>query len=490
MKLFIATLINETNSFSPIPTGRQSFMDAGEFYRRDSGLQPPASRNVVPIVWRQLAQADGHTLVESICAGAQPGGPTARSVYEELRDLIVQDLREAMPVDAVLLNMHGAMIARGYDDCEGDTLAHVRAVVGPDVPIGIELDLHCHLTEMMRTKANVIITYKEFPHTDTRERAREVYDLITRMQRKEIRPVMAYYDCRMVEVWRTPGEPIRSFIDHIQSLEGKDGILSISFGHGYPWGDVPDVGAKIIVVTDGDMAKAESLAARLGHEIWELRGRTSTRHYSIDGAIDAALTEAKGPVVLADVADNPGDGGPGDSTPILRRLIERGVRSAAIGCIWDPMAVYMCAEAEVGTVLNLRIGGKCGLVSGDPIDLRVTVRAIAADHSQTGLTDGRVSLGKSAWVSADGIDIILVSKRVQTLSPDAFTGLGCSLGDKRIVVVKSMQHFYAKFAPIAAAVWYVEAPGTITEHHEAIPYTKFTRPYWPKVADPFGHNHP
>ncbi len=485
MKLFIATLSTETNVFSPIPTGRQSFM-GDTFYRRDSSLQPLGNKNAVPIVWRKLAQADGHVVIESICAGAQPGGITVRGVYEELRDFILQDLREAMPVDAVLLNMHGAMIAQNYDDCEGDTLANVRAIVGPDVPIGIELDLHCHLTELMRTKADVIITYKEFPHTDPQERAGELYELIAQTQRGKIHPAMAYYDCRMLAVWRTPLQPVRSFVDRMHSLEGKDGVLSISFGHGYAWGDVPEMGAKMVLITDGDLAKAELLAAQLGHEVWEMRHEAITPHDSIDGAIDAALAEAEGPVVLADVADNPGDGAPGDSTPVLRRLIERGIHSAAVGCIWDPMAVYTCAEAEVGADLTLRIGGKCGVVSGEPIDLRISVRAISEDHFQTGLTGGRISCGKSAWVSTGGIDIILVSKRNQTFSPDAFTGLGCTLRDKRIIVVKSSQHFYANFAPIAAAVRYVEAPGLKRVKLDAIPYTKFRSPYWPKVADPFG----
>ncbi len=484
MKIFIATLSTETNVFSPIPTGRQAFLDDC-FYRRDSSLQPTGNKNVVPTVWRKLAQADGHVVVESICAAAQPSGRTIRAIYEEFRDLILQDLREAMPVDAVLLNMHGAMIAQDYDDCEGDTLARVRAMVGPRVPIGIELDLHCHLTELMRTNADAIITFKEFPHTDALERARELYNLITQTQLGKIRPAMAYYDCRMLAVLRTPFEPVRSFVNRMQSLEGKDGVLSISLGHGYAWGDMPEMGAKVVVITDGDMGKAEKLACRLGQEIWEMRNHLSTPHDSIDGAIDFALNQGKGPVVLADEADNPGDGAPGDSTPILRRLIERGVDSAAIGCMWDPIAVHFCTEAEVGAVMNLRVGGKCGVVSDQPLDLRVTVRAISENHLQTGLAGARISCGKSAWVSTNGVDIILISKRCQTFSPDAFTGLGCNLDDKRIVVVKSSQHFYANFAPMATAVRYVEAPGLKRVRLDNIPYTKFTKPYWPKVADPF-----
>ena len=485
MKFFIASLVTETNTHSPILTGRASFFGP-HFSRHDGSRKRPGSGNIPLIEWRRLAEADGHDVVESICASAQPAGITLRGVYEDLRGMPLDDLRAAMPVDVVLLLLHGAMVADGTDDCEGDTLRHVRALVGPGVPIGVELDLHCHLTELMRTSADIIITYKEYPHTDMAERARELYALALRTRHGEIRPAMAYYDCRMISVWRTPVEPMRSFVQRMQSLEGRDGILSVSFGHGFPWADVADVGAKMLVVSDGNAAAAARLAAQLGHELWEMRDHTTTAHDSIDDVIDFALAARAGPVVLADVADNAGGGAPADSTPILRRLVERGVTGVATGIYWDPQAVRFCQEAGTGATFDLRIGGKCGVASGDPLDLRVTVRAVADEHGQTTLGGGHANLGPSAWVRAGGIDIVLVSIRCQTFHPDAFTGLGCTLHDKRIVVVKSTQHFYAGFAPIAQAVRYVSAPGAMAPDYTAVAYTKLTKPYWPRAADPFG----
>ena len=491
MKIFFATLATETNTFSPIPTGRAAFMDRA-YFRTEGSLQPPMLGNIALIAWRGLATANNHTIVESICASAEPAGTTLRLVYEELRDQITTDLKAAMtngaPVDIVLLCMHGAMVADGYDDCEGDTLAHVRAIVGPNAIVGIELDLHCHLTELMRTSANAIITYKEYPHIDVAERAAELYALCTAAKRGEIHPVTAYHDCRMVTMWRTPVEPMKSFVQRMQSLEGQEGILSVSFGHGFPWGDVPEVGAKMIVIADGNMAKAQTLADELGQEIWDMRERTATHHDSIDDAIDAALAAEKFPIVLADVADNAGGGAPSDSTAILARLVARGVESVATGCYWDPIAVQFCIEAGVGASFDLRIGGKCGTASGQPVDLHVTVRAISQSHSQGGLSGGRAQFGPSAWVHANGIDLILTTKRGQVFNPDAFTGLGCTLSDKRIVVVKSTQHFYAGFAPIAAQVRYVSAPGAIAPDYASIAFTKRTTPYWPRVADPFATN--
>ncbi|MDB5511821.1 MAG: Microcystin degradation protein MlrC-like protein [Enterovirga sp.] len=484
MKLFIATLATETNTFSPLPTGRTAFVER-EFFRNDGSRQPPRHGNIPLIEWRRLGEADGHSVAESITAFAQPAGPTLRRVYEELRDTVLADLEAAMPVDGVLLFMHGAMVAEGYDDCEGDTLSRVRSIVGPAAKIGIELDLHCHLTETMRQAADVIITFKEYPHIDIADRARELYRLVTAARRGDIDPVMAFHDCRMVNMWRTPQEPVRSFVRRIQALEGQDGILSVSFGHGFPWGDVADVGAKIVVVADGDETKAATLARTLAGEVWHMRHDAETHHDSIDQGIDAAEAAVGKPVVLADVADNAGGGAPSDNTAILRRLVDRGVRDVATGCYWDPAAVQICLEAGIGAEFDLRVGGKCGVASGDPVDLRVTVRGIDEHHTEGGLSGGRARLGPSVWVEADGIHLILISIRQQTFSPDAFTGLGCTLHDKKLVVVKSTQHFRAAFEPIASAIRYVAAPGAIAPDYDRIPYTKRTEPFWPRVDDPF-----
>ena len=199
MKIFMATLATETNTFSPIPTGMAAFHRRAELVspRRQPPAAPPSPTSPL-IAWRQLGEADGHTVVESLCTFAQPAGTTLRGVYEHLRDTLLDDLRTAMPVDVVLLFLHGAMVADGYDECEGDTLARVRAAVGPTAIIGAELDLHCHLTELMRSNADAIITYKEYPHTDIADRAPELYRLCLGAASGTLHPVMALYDCRMV----------------------------------------------------------------------------------------------------------------------------------------------------------------------------------------------------------------------------------------------------------------------------------------------------
>ena len=218
MRIFIATLGTETNTFSPLPTGRQTFEET--LCLREASRHSTHFAAVPVVTWRRLGEADGHTIVESLSAFAQPGGPTVRTVYEGLRDEILGDLQAAHPVDAVLLFLHGAMVAEGYDDCEGDVIRRCRAIVGPRVPIGVELDLHCHITPAMVEHATAIVTFKEYPHVDVGDRAADLYRLVAAAARGAVRPVSALYDCRMVGMFRTPVAPVRGFVDRLKAVRG------------------------------------------------------------------------------------------------------------------------------------------------------------------------------------------------------------------------------------------------------------------------------
>jgi len=481
MKVFIASLGTETNTFSPFPTGYRNFTETYLVRGGDHG-EAPFIFAVPLIIWRRRAVERGWSVAESLCTFAQPAGVTLRAVYESFRDEIVTDLKGAMPVDMVLLSLHGAMVADGYDDCEGDLLAAIRAVVGPDVPIGAELDLHCHLTQAMIQNATAMITFKEYPHVDFAERAKELFQVMADTAEGKVRPHMALYDCNMIGVYPTTAEPMRSFVDHIQTLEGKDGVLSVSIGHGFPWGDVPDMGTRILVVTDDRPDHGAALAESLGRQLFELRGRLGPDYLSIDEALDRVLAADRGPVVLADGSDNAGGGAPSDSTFILRALLDRGIENAAVACLWDPVAVQLAMEAGEGARFDLRLGGKMGPMSGDPVDIRVTVTKIVPNATQSfgqGPDRAQSRLGDAVALHAWGIDIVANAIRTQVFSPDVFTNLGIDPTHKRALVVKSMQHFYAGFAPIAAEILYVAAPGALMPDFKALPYEKVNRSMWP-----------
>ena len=382
MKIFSAYLATETNTFAAAPTGRRSFEEYG-LYRGDAGTRVPEGSGMLLRCLRDAAEAEGHEVVESVAAFAQPSGRTIRSVYEELRDQILDDLRAAMPVQVVQLFLHGAMVAEGYDDCEGDLLARVRAIVGPQVAVGAELDLHCHFSELMRASADALIAFKEYPHIDGRERALELYRILIDTAQGRVRPTTAVFDCRMVGIWHTTKEPMAGFVKRMQSFEGHDRVLSVSLGHGFAWGDVADNGAKLWVITDNDAAGAARLAEQLGREFWALREGTLAVPLSVEAALDRVMAVDDGrPVILADIADNAGGGAPADSTFILQAVLARGIRNAVLGPYWDLGAVQICRDAGAGAVIDLRVGGKCGPSSGTPVDLRVTVRAVLEQHSQ------------------------------------------------------------------------------------------------------------
>ena len=490
MRIHIASLTTETNTFSPLPTGWRAF-ESGELMRADASQQPQTSLGGIHALWRGLATEAGAQFSEGLAASAQPGGPTLRTVYESLRDEIVEVSLQAGPVDVLLLHLHGAMVADGHDDCEGDLLTHLRLRHGPQVCIAVLLDLHCHLSRAVVDQADLLLAYQQYPHTDIATRARELFTLALVCAMGEVRPVTEVFDCRMVGLWSTVDEPMRSFVERMRAHEGQDGILSVSFGHGFPWGDVADAGAKLWIVADGSRARARRLADELGREAYRLRGAGARRFLAVDEALDAALALLRqgggvGTIVLADVADNPGGGAAGDSTFILERLLARGISGAASGCYWDPVAVQHCIEAGEGASLLLRIGGKTSPASGAPVDLKVNVCAIAARHAQTGLGGIADPLGAAAWVQADGIDLVLVSLRSQVYARDAFSALGLDPAQRWLVVVKSTQHFLADFSPIARAVLYVATPGAIAPDFARIPYRKRGLDYWPRVPDPLG----
>ena len=478
MRVFSGALATETNTFGPMPTGLASFNDRGYF---PAGQHPDHMLYFSGPLWaaRLRGAERGWDLVEGMVAGAQPSGITTRHAYETLRDELLRDLRAALPVDMVLLGLHGAMVADGYDDCEGDLLTRVRAIVGPGVVVGAELDPHNHLSAAMLAQANLLVCYKEYPHTDVKERALELVDLCAATVEKRIRPTLAVVDCEMVTLVHTSRNPARAFVDRIQSLEGHDGVLSISITHGFPWGDVADMGTKVFVYTDNDPAQAAALARQLADELIAIREQLSPAYPDIDEALDQAMAFDGAPVVIADSADNPGGGAASDSTFILRRMIERGIGNAVLGPLWDPIAVRIAFDAGVGAQLPLRIGGKISALSGDPMDLQCTVKALTPSLVQTGLSNTPTPMGDCALVEANGIEILLVTLRNQAMGTDLFTGAGCELAGRKLIVVKSSQHFYASFSKIAATVIYADAPGSVARDLNTLPYLKVRRPKWP-----------
>jgi microcystin degradation protein MlrC len=485
-KIFTACLGTETNTFAAIPTGLQLFQDTCLFRKGSYGKDVPMFGAPLA-VWRQRAEAKGWQVVESLCAFAQPAGRTVKKVYEGFRDEIVADLKAAMPVDAVFLSCHGAMVAEGYDDCESDLLAHVRKVVGPDIPVGVEFDLHCNVGEGTMRDATALVLFKEYPHVDVSDRAEDLFTVMEGAIEGRTRPVMATFDCRMIGVFHTTRQPMRGFVDKLMAMEGKDGVLSLSIAHGFPWSDIKEMSSRIIAITDNDKPKAERLARELGLEFFAMRDKTQPPYVSLEAAMARVSSHnLPKPMVLADVSDNAGGGAASDSTFILQALLDRKVKDAAIAMFWDPGAVKLAFEVGEGAELDIRLGGKLGPQSGPPIDARAKVLKLGREVTIQfgGARKGVNSIGDAAALQIDGVTVIVNTKRSQCHSLDCFTKLGIDPSTKKVVVVKSMQHFHAAYAPIASEVVYVAAPGALVPDWSLLPYTKADKTQWPFVADP------
>lgn len=498
MKLFFGMLGTETNTFSPIPTGLNVWKGTLLHKRND----PP---DTAPVFFRGIAgmmdglfKERGWDVEYGLFAYAQPAGLTPKSIYESLRDELLADLKTNLPVDAVMLILHGAMAADGYDDCEGDLLRSVRELVGPDVPVGAELDLHCHLTSKMIDNATVLVGYKEYPHVDTLDRAQELFTILADAAEGKVQPRISTFGCRMIGMIHTTRQPMRDFVDELSAMEGKNGVLNVWVGHGFPYADIPGLGTTMVVVTDNNQEKGDALAESLGRRLFEIRGEICAVPKTMVECLDLAEAAMEGPVTIADTSDNAGGGAPSDSTYFLAEMINRGTNNAALAPLWDPVAVSICQDAGPGARLRLRLGGKLGPSSGDPVDVNVTIISLldelidelgGIDMSYGNVAAVKIRTSDDLEGPENGIDVILTEKRGQGYSPRLFSELGVDPLLKKILVVKSTQHFHAGFAPISKQILYAGDLGALPGDMKQIPYTRVdTSKLWPFVEDPFAED--
>lgn len=483
MRIFTAALATETNTFSPICVDRRAFVD--------SLYAPPGQHPATPTlctapitVGREVCAAKGWTLIEGTAAWADPAGLVNRLTYEGLRDEILDQLRAALPVNAVVLGLHGAMVADGYLDPEGDFLTRIREIIGPDVLLCAELDPHSHLTEKRVKASDFFVVFKEFPHTDFVDRARDLWRIAVDTLEGHVKPAMSVFDCRMIDVFPTSREPMRSFVDKLMQIEASDDdVLSLSVIHGFMAGDVPEMGTKIIAVTNDAADKGAGLARSLGLELFAKRGTFMMPQIDERQAVEQALASPKGPVVIADMWDNPGGGTAGDATVVLAELLSRGVQHAAVGMIWDPIAVQICMAAGEGAEIPLRFGAKSAPGTGNPIDALAKVLKVVP-NAEMRFGESVAPFGDAACIHLQGIDIILSSVRVQSYDPSLFTALGVDPLSKHILVVKSTNHFYAAFSKIASEILYCSAGSPYPNNPATNLYRRVRRDIWPIMPNP------
>ena len=465
MRVAIGGIVHESSTFTPVRTTWASYRNERFGYTvGDELISKFAGTGTCMGGLIQAADVCGFELVPALYANAAPSAPTPREIFDTILNDFLERIDAAGPLDGVLLELHGAMVAEGIDDGEGRILAALRKCVGPDVPILAQLDIHTNMSAEMVEMADVLIGRETYPEIDQVERSRECADVLMRIHRDGLRPTMAF--CAIPLVWGmnqvTAHPPMREAIAELHRIEAQPGVVCGSIATCFPLADIPHMGASAYVVTDNDRNLAQKHADELGDWIFERRADWQAILPNTREALRQAEAAGKYPVVFADRNDNTGGGSPGDSTGVLRTFIEAGLSDACILYIVDPEAVKQCEQAGEGAKLALEVGGKSSPLQGEPV--RVNAEVVK-------LSDGRFHydgprnrglegcMGPSAYIRQDGIHVLLVSVREQPLGPAFSRTMGLEPRKMRYIGVKSTVHYRAGFESWAGAIYAVSEPG-------------------------------
>lgn len=436
------------------------------------------------------ADKHGFELIPILWAFAFPSAVIERASYDLLKNEFLDGLRHELAngVDGVLLDLHGAMVVEGIDDGDGDFMASVREVVGPDIPIVVTTDLHANHAPLRVASANAIIGYDTYPHIDMAERGREAADLIVRAIRGEVRPTSALRQLPLF--WSaacqvTAHPPIDEAFRLIHEVERRPGILSATLSTGFPWADIPQMGASVIVVADGDRSLAQRTADEIGDWIWSRRERWFKQPLTAREAIALGQQEGRFPVMLADMSDNTGGGAAGDSTEVLRTFVELDLPDALVLYMVDPDVAEQAHAAGVGARLRVDVGGKSDPVQGPPVPLNVEVVALSDGRFRY---DGPMyagvngNLGASAWLRHRGVNVVVVSVRMQPLDQAFCRSLGIDCSQMKYLSAKSAVHFRSGFEQLGGPIHNIDARAIHSHNFASLSYRR-RRPMWPLDSD-------
>ena len=489
MRIAIGGILHETATFIDRRTTLADFERGLGLFRGEEIIQRFTGANMCPGGFIAAAREQKFELVPLLWTFAYPSGLIERSAYEALKSEFFERLRKAEaeqgPVDGMLLDLHGAMVVDGIDDADGDMIASARAALGPTRPLLVTTDLHGNHTPLRTSQADAILGYDTYPHVDMAERGREAGQLLVRMLRDGVRPRMALRQIPLF--WCVRGQvtahpPMDEVMRCAHELESRPGMLSVTVATGFPWADVPDVGASVIAVADGDPARAQAAADELGDWIWHQRRQWYAAPVAVRAAIAEGEAAGRFPIMLADHADNTGGGAPGDSTEILRTFHELQLRDALLLYLVDPEAALAAQAAGVGGRIHVALGGKSSPVQGPPLVVdaevvAVTDGAFAYDGPMyAGLTG---NMGPSAWLRFGGVSVVVVTVREQPFDPAFARTLGIRCEAMRYIAVKSAAHFRSGFERIAGSIYNVDACAILTHDWGSLPYRRRTRPVFP-----------
>lgn len=464
-RIAIAGFLHETNTFVPRPTGMDAFVAADAWPGLVQGpalFDAVAGTNLAIAGFIKHAEAQHNELLPLLWASANPSGPVTRSAYEKIWSLMKRELEQAMPVDALFLDLHGAMVAEHIDDGEGELLERIRAIVGTEVPIVAALDFHANISPRMVALTDTLTVYRTYPHVDMSDTGRRAAIMLQRILAGE-RLHKAYrqipflislpWQCTLIE-------PLSSLMHLVGQLELDDKV-SASIVPGFPLADIYDCGPSVIAY-GADKDATEAVAQRLYDEMLTQRSAFTGKLWGTAQAVSHALASSGDkPIILADTQDNPGGGSAGDTTDILHELVRQHAPDACIGLLCDPAAAAAAHAAGVGAKITLPLGGHSG-IGAAPLVGRFTVEALGNGRfTATGpfYLGCKMDLGPMARLRLDGIRILVASRKQQAADQAMFRHLDIEPAQQRILVLKSSVHFRADFARLAREIMIVAASG-------------------------------
>ena len=485
MRVAVGCFVQESHSFSPVP-GSWAHFGQREVLRGQAvvetvagtkselaGVFDVAQRHEIQLAWLMAASA------------SSSAGPMLRGVFEAIRDELLERLHKAGPVDGVLLVLHGAMIAEGCEDATGEILRAFRAEIGPDVPLVCTLDLHANVTQHMVDQVTALAGYHTAPHVDHHETGQRGMGLMFKTLSGRAQPFIALRRLPMIlpgETARTTDGPLAEVMEQVKGLVEQPGILDSSVFSVQPWLDVYDVGCSVVVVADRDRQLAEKEADRLADEFWKRRHRFGVKLAPTAGAIHSALESDRRPFILADSADAPSSGAPGDSTVVLEALLNAQPTKDCYLNIVDPEAVEKMIQAGVGQELTLQVGARFASALYHPVELTGWVKLISdGDFVQKGpgLQGVTIHGGRTGVLRIGHIYVVVMERPVLQWDPELYRSVGLEPRDAQIVVVKSPAAFRAAYEPLAAEVLILDAPGVSTPNLRSLPFERVRRPLYP-----------
>ncbi len=482
MKFVLGGILHESNTFCP----RKTPLDYFDVTKGDDVIKEHTGSKWFLGGVIDAARELGVDLHPTIVAAANPYGVVDGAAYDFLTSEFYERIGQISAFDGVVLCLHGGMVAEGSLDPEGEILQVVRETVGHETPIVCTLDMHCNVSERMVESANAFFANNENPHLDSYDRGIEATKALYRIVRGEISPVMALKRPGMLpptlRVNPPHSGPLVKIFERAFEMEGDPRVINVNIGAGFPWCDAPDAGMSVIPVVDGDEGLAEEIAEGLSERLWEARHEFIPSLPTVDEAVERAMRAEEGPVILADVADNPGDGTTEDSNGILKALIESNAQDVSIAVMCDPDAVEECINAGVGNEVTLDLGYKARLF-GSPINLTVKVRTITdgAFRAHGPLFGGyEVNIGRSVVVEYNGIEVIITGRTHNPMFPEVFRRHGIEPSRKKILLVKTFRmHMEPNYRPFAKEIIEVDAPGQASVDMKNFEWTRIPRPMFP-----------